>query len=258
MIVHIHIPKCGGTTFNLVLHRRFRERFLSVYDDNRPGWFLTPEEARRLLESRPDAQAIAGHCLRHPLPPIEGRVYRYATFLRDPVERAVSVYFNERKVAAAQGGTHCCHLPFEAYVEVRPSIDNAISDWQTFHLDPEGDLEKAKDALRQFDMVGVVEAYDETIVSQCARLGIPLRAMTYVKMNASKQPAREPLIVSSAARRRLESLNARDIELHRFARELLDKAIHERGRSFHFALACFDAANRLRQAAHRVRYSRPR
>ena len=112
MIVHVHIPKNAGSTFNSALRGHFRSGYVDLYCRDKPGYFYSQEELADLIATHRDAQAVASHSIRYPLPDLPGISYEYVTFLRDPIDRAVSLYFYEKKISAGRSVEHCSQLPF--------------------------------------------------------------------------------------------------------------------------------------------------
>ncbi len=89
MIAFIHIYKCAGTTFNVLLRNHFGLRHVDRFGF-RERW-LTGEDLRRVQWIYPRLQSIGGHPVR-PMSDLESTVpdIRYYTFLRDPIARAAS------------------------------------------------------------------------------------------------------------------------------------------------------------------------
>jgi len=89
-IVHLHIPKTAGSTFNQILRRRFPSRLIYEYQSyfNDSGY-----DESGLLEARDTRLVALGHmdfrC--RPFLPAQALI---VSFLRDPVERVLSGYYN--------------------------------------------------------------------------------------------------------------------------------------------------------------------
>ena len=98
VFVHVHVPKCGGTSFNEVLWRNFRSRFHMEY-----GHFnmLRPsaDEVEWSLRRHFWLEAIAGHRF-HTRLRYEGRDHRLVaiSFVRDPIQHFTSTYNFMRRV----------------------------------------------------------------------------------------------------------------------------------------------------------------
>lgn len=94
-----HIPKSAGTLFGQILERNFRKRFYPYYGlwDNR---FFTKEDVAGMCDLHPQYQCLASHMFTLQLPFESKRFdFRAITFVRDPVERALSLYFYAFRMA---------------------------------------------------------------------------------------------------------------------------------------------------------------
>ncbi|HZT30021.1 MAG TPA: methyltransferase [Bryobacteraceae bacterium] len=97
LLVHVHIPKCAGTSFRRLLYDSFGARHRDIYPEEtvRP-W--TREEWLRLVLENPETASFSSHSVRV-FPPIAGdRRLLYVAFLRDPLRRYVShlTYFQKQ------------------------------------------------------------------------------------------------------------------------------------------------------------------
>lgn len=83
-LVYLHIPKTAGTTFSAVLDGLFRpEEVIALYSVHFGD--LTPDDLAPY-------RCIRGHFFRNLIAPLIPRQPTYITFLRDPVECALSHY----------------------------------------------------------------------------------------------------------------------------------------------------------------------
>src|SRR5437868_4771898 len=63
IFVHVHVPKCGGTSINVLLERWFREGFERWYSglpDH--AWSIT--EMETFVAGRPDLRCLSSHDIR--------------------------------------------------------------------------------------------------------------------------------------------------------------------------------------------------
>jgi hypothetical protein len=94
--VFAHIPKCGGKTFDAILQRNFtkayyREEALSA------AYKYPAQDVKEFLDRRFTLRAVSSHRLTFDLPwGATARPVLGLTFVRDPVERALSDYFFQR------------------------------------------------------------------------------------------------------------------------------------------------------------------
>lgn len=101
MFLFCHIEKCGGTTINQSLGLSFR-RYIHVTKNFTGGNHeinnLTEDQFKKLLAFYP--QGIGGHSVR-PYLDFKHEKFKSAqwvTFLRDPLERALSFYFYSHRL----------------------------------------------------------------------------------------------------------------------------------------------------------------
>lgn len=96
LFVHIHIPKCGGTTVADFLKRNFGTRLLltsSVLND----YQYDAVQVEKIINHHPDVECISGHKLSTDLPyyRTDWNIVAFS-WVRDPVERFISHYFFHR------------------------------------------------------------------------------------------------------------------------------------------------------------------
>ncbi len=107
VIVSVHVPKTGGKSFGLALEHCFGKRLLRDSRDDRPEGppiYTWPRRWRTRAWVRSHANelaasydAIHGHFTASKYFPLlrSGRGVYFCTFLREPSERAISVYFRD-------------------------------------------------------------------------------------------------------------------------------------------------------------------
>lgn len=184
-VVFFHLFKCGGTS---VIHRLRRSlprgRFLHVRDPRAFAATLAadPAEARRY-------RAVAGHLdiglLAERFPDA-----RWATLLRDPVDRMLSQYHHFRRAAETPGDTgseghhfraaFCADNDLAGFVAsedpritvyTRNFMARKLAGWPPGRLADEADLrDAALDALSRFAVVGTTDTLDAAFLPAVERL----------------------------------------------------------------------------------------
>jgi hypothetical protein len=219
-----HIYKAGGSSVD----RAFAH------------WLDEDQVTPTLVETATSAQAryadkayITGHFTFSP-----GQWFaadRYLlTLLRDPVDRIISHYYFSRNHVTLKGKDRAValakNLRIEEYVLCDdPDVRNQIENFQTRHfapaawdgaeeLTPARQLELAKASLDRYDLVGVLQDIDDFFLALACDLDLPPLAET-PHANATRQRA-SISEVDAALRRRIESMNESDLELHDVARGL--------------------------------------
>ncbi len=89
LLVHVHIPKCAGTSFNQILLDSFGDRYVPMYS-TQPGSCFSIAELERRIAPLPNALAISSHSIRLFPERIAGRRALYVLFARHPLEWQIS------------------------------------------------------------------------------------------------------------------------------------------------------------------------
>ena len=248
ILLHGHIFKNAGTTFDWSLERSFGEDFLDHRDDK-----VMRERGRShlggIIDERPSLRALSSHFLCFPFPDRVDLHYHPVFFLRHPVERFRSVYAFERQQNAATPGARMAkEKSFAEYVEwrLRDNVPRTIRNYQLSNLTgghnypprgpvPECWREIARQRLEETACVGVVDRYDESVVVFEAALQkhFPGLDLAYVRQNVTQTDAAARLDERVAqtlaelgplADDALEA-NALDLELYEAANGKLDAAL---------------------------------
>lgn len=89
LFVHVHVPKCGGTSLNILLEKWFGAGFRYCYGSD-PNKTLSLEEMEEFVRVNQPIDCFASHDIRHFPSTINNRPALYITFLRDPADRLIS------------------------------------------------------------------------------------------------------------------------------------------------------------------------
>ena len=225
MLIYVHIPKTAGTTMMEVLKQNYGQ-----------GYFRLKNEGRRLKwqkksdEVKNAVTCLAGHFAYgiHEHIPTE---CQYVTFLRNPVERILSLYYYVRH-KNHQLAPMLNQLTVGEFVESKTISDtnNGMVRFLAGRSDigqvsPNGsvtrdDLVLAKRNLSQFTAVGFVETFNESL-REFARL-FQWENIRYVskRINASR-PSQTDL--PNRTINVIKEYNTLDLELYEFAKELVGR-----------------------------------
>jgi hypothetical protein len=88
VILHIHVPKCGGTAFCNFLKDHYGSAHLSLYASDE-FFIYTEKELVRYLADR-NVRSISTHRVRTFPERLAGRDLLYITFLRNPIDQFIS------------------------------------------------------------------------------------------------------------------------------------------------------------------------
>ncbi len=185
-------------------------------------------------------RCILGHiqfglhgCLNHPA--------RYISFVRDPVRRVISNYYQHQRMVAANelDGEK---LTLEEYLELRPDVlDNFQSRFISgLDLNTSSPKERYKKALANIDQyysfVGVVERFDESLLILAKMYNWP--HITYEKLNTTARSDSLSRIDPSVIER-IREANQYDFALYQHVSTLLDEKIRLQGDRFDTELMMF-------------------
>ena len=172
LLIHYHIFKNAGTSFEWALERAFGERYTAL-DKESPRGFVAEHDFAQLVRLRPEVSAIASHQAAPPPPRLRGRQVFTSILIRDPLARVRSIYAFERgQQAKSPGAVKAKELDFKGYVEWRLKTAPAMFCNYQVHfctrrdgplrsrLGPE-DLQQAIANLDAVSIVGTVGRYAE-------------------------------------------------------------------------------------------------
>lgn len=250
VIVHNHLFKNAGSTFDWSLQRNFGKGFLDHRDNAKMiqgASYLGP-----FIEKKPGLRAISSHHLKFPLPNIPDISLLPVIFLGHPIDRVGSVYtFEKNQDADTPGAIHARKFSFQEYVEwrMRPDVPISIRNFQTNRcLDVpanikgfigrplnEDDLTVAIKRLQETQLLGLVEMYDASMVlfEEILRPYFPDIDLAYAIQNKTRNRAhslkeRIKNIFEQIDLETMDSLlieNHLDIKLYDYARNLLKERI---------------------------------
>lgn len=232
LLLYLHIPKAGGTTLGEFIYNQCRN------DDNNnepfikngvfftaDGFFKTSEATSHIqMEThlkRDDLRAVIGH-FSFGIHKFLNRPFHYITILREPVSRVISLYHYlklEIQISLQEFAESC---PY-------PEIDNDQTR-RIAGVNPKigkcsvADLQMAKDNLRQhFEVVGTTERFDETVALLKRKFNWNKEFATYPRNVNTYQKG--DFVHSKETTEAIINRNLFDIELHRYANQLMNEQI---------------------------------
>jgi hypothetical protein len=196
LLVHYHIFKNAGTSFEWTLKQALGSRFCT-YDLAAPNQILSSAEIITYVQCRPETEAVSSHQASFPVPKIPGRQVLTSILIRDPIARIRSIYaFERQQQASTPGALKAKELDFRGYVEWRLTTAPAmLCNFQVHFCSrtkgtrnkkslDETDLRKAIANLDQIDIVGTVERYGEWLTLAQSILG---KAFPGILLSATRQ-----------------------------------------------------------------------
>lgn len=166
VILHYHFFKNAGTSVDTILLDNFGADWQSrefPIDD-----FNNTRLVEQWIRETPDATAYSSHTMLGPLPRVPSVRILPIVLLRDPIQRIKSAYLFERRQQNSSWESDLAQsLSFEGYCAerlARPG-DRQCRNFHCARLsslvfDDGTELERASHALRNFALVGRVEAFD--------------------------------------------------------------------------------------------------
>lgn len=217
MIVSIHIPKAGGTSFGQVLKAEFNDRLMLDYGD----WagFDSPD-ARTRRKERMTAARLRRDEIKDRYDVIHGHFHadKYfdlfesqalVSFVRDPFQQAISNY----QYLSRNPGIN--HPMVAIFHEQHMSIEDYL-DWASV-ANPQSMI-IGKVPLESFAMVGITEQFDRSIALFNALFERKVLSIPTANVNPAYEGTAYAL--TSDLRKRIERTRELDIGLYRRAVEL--------------------------------------
>lgn len=248
VILHLHIPKVGGSTIRGILFQQCASEDKSVDEGDLfrsgiyyyPGGVVAPpdttipEPVRRAL-GRDDLRAVVGH-FSFGIHPYVTQPSTYITLLRDPADRLVSLYFLLVRLPDrydfARGTGFQDFVTSDKYREAYNDQTRRIAG-----IEPglggggRAVLEQAKENLRRhFSLVGTMERFDETLVLLKRRFRWEKDIGYYPERQNPTRPRVAALPHSVLAE--IRERNALDYELYEFANAMLEEEVTSAGPEF--------------------------
>jgi len=230
----LHIPKCAGTTFIHLLDQYFvQDEILPEHDRFLPlrGW--PTEDLRRY-------PWIRGHFPYTEIVPRLEQPPLMFVFMRDPVELFLSHVEMRRRlfypdealsqrvygksldeilrddVALAYFNNFAAKMLGGTFPDAAPDEDPTRA-WSEASVD----INAALEHLQQFDFIGLVEEFDASLRRLERLIGLP-PIQSYRKANVSPKRSRRSDLDPKTVRK-IEAINALDVQLYRSACRLFAK-----------------------------------
>ncbi|MCA9235137.1 MAG: sulfotransferase family 2 domain-containing protein [Planctomycetales bacterium] len=232
-IVFLHIHKCAGLSFKRILRRQFGPSFGKRIVNRMHG--VRPKPLRAALADVKGSQVyFAGH-FGYGVHELLPSPVRYVTFLRDPVQRLLSLYDYSKRTPQSFYHSHATNVSFEEFVSNGDvfETDNGMTRFLIGDLArtdyyicrkpigslTEVDLQLAIENLeRHFVTPGITERFDESLVAISDDLALPCAC--YLRLNESQLASQ----TKSSWNGKLEPFVSLDRRLFEWANRKLDEA----------------------------------
>ena len=236
-VVFHHVPKCGGTSVRRALRMRYALSYTGFGSDPvyRALEAMHPEDDRTSISGRvtdyreiqllhflfADIRCISGHArFSNKAHELFANKYKFVTTLRDPVSLMISSYTYSARLEIdrwrAAGN-------FEEYLETDRAKDFGSLYSHFFSGLARADnphskhsIERAKENLAKFSVVGLVEDMSSFQQQLHGALGIRLRIGHTNRSRVDRDEA-----VAPGLRAKIEEMSAPNIEIYDFAKREL-------------------------------------
>jgi len=240
-LIFLHIPKTAGTTLSHIIVRQYvKNEIFNIRNPSIKGPIYSrhygpTQKLITLSESeRTRFRCIMGH-FNFGIHELISGSFSYMTMLRNPVQRVLSQFGQYNHMARRNELGDRKPLSLEDFLHDKT---NALNNHQTRFLRGyklknrpcQQDLDRAKLNLRRyFSVVGTTEQFDESMIIMAKAFG--WRKINYVPRNiGTERPDLDD--IKSHLKELIVRHNQLDMELHRYARELLGQKIAEYGPNF--------------------------
>jgi len=233
-LIFLHIPKTAGSTFHMILNKRYSKSdiyniFGARYSDDEVKKFIALENSEKA-----DIRLLKGHMpfgLHNYMP----SKCSYITILRDPVERVISQYYYIKKNK---------HNPFHDQVEnksmslqdfVTSGLSNGMNNTQCRFISGDFDkypygqctddlyIEVVNNINNFFVWIGITDRFDESVLVLSHLLGWSSPPY-YIRENVSKIRKSVNKLDKDTIDI-IKEYNIFDIKLYEFANKFLDDKI---------------------------------
>lgn len=219
MLISVHIPKTGGSSFRKLLQSHYQSGFHSDLSDKpmSTGTLLRYLKAFKGMLRSPNnyegVDCIHGHFL-----PIKYKRLpnsSYVIWLRDPVEHIISRYYHFKRHVKPTG------KQFQRYIK---NLDISIEEFVCIpHYQNMYSKFLFGMKLEQFSFVGITERYEASLKVFCKQFDIPFPDdFTPARVNPNK-PGVGQYEISDHLRDMILRGNKRDVDLYNKALEMNER-----------------------------------
>ncbi len=232
-LVFIHIGKTGGSTLRSIIYRNYPKGKIRHFDGTKKdisGFLaLSPEKRSQYL-------CLEGH-MGFGLRSQFDESSKYLTFLRDPVDRVISLYYFIR--ANPDHYLYSRVEPLTLREFASSKITHMVRNCQTRTLAGEkggqirledkeklcfDDLEKAKTRLEEdISVIGLTGSFDQSLMLCKEAFG--WKNVFYVRRNTGSKPPPEE--IGEGAIESLKDNNRLDLKLYEYAESLFKRQIED-------------------------------
>jgi Sulfotransferase family len=250
VIIFQHIPKTAGTTLRYIIQYQFPASAICELYGSSGSPAQRIDKLQNLSEFQSKKIKIINTHVGFGLHNYLRQPYTYITFLREPVSRAISMYYYYQKTKNPQ----FINLSLKEFVQTYPGVQNGMtknlagivlqSQLSNSNKSQKVDCDRQSLELAQrniqehFKFIGICERFDESLLLLRKILGwkIPL----FDKSNISQKPKD----IDGDTLKLIENLNEFDLQLYKYAQEIFEDLIQTQESSFEREVTEFQKANK--------------
>jgi len=198
VFLHYHIFKNGGQTLEWILEKNFSKDAIRI-DTEDPGGILSNDVLLDCLNKNQKIKSISSHQIRFPVPESTSFHFIPIVFIRHPIDRAVSVYYFNRKRTDLDNKAIRKIKSLDLNEFLKWNLENktykVLKNFQVIYLSKtnfnsdvvDANLQLAKNRLKQCEILGVVDRFDESLVvaEELLKQNFADIDLSYIKQNIS-------------------------------------------------------------------------
>ena len=200
MIISIHIPKTGGSTFSRLLTSWFGEKILFDYNG------LSYSEKKK-AEIPPQCLCIHGHFFSGKYAKTFPNA-KFITFLRDPAERIISHYYYWLRHPDLKN-PRCLDMIRRNLSLEEFSLTEYYRNYQSKIISPK--------TLSEFAFVGITEKFDQSI--ELFRIMFSLKKIKVFRRNVNPKKKSSNYSIDENLRKSIKLSNDKDVKLYNEAKK---------------------------------------
>ena len=234
----VHIPKTAGTSVRKMLYELYPSRVIfpnmATIRKREEIYCNYSLFHQQLKQQDAGIELLMGHLPFHQMERFPE--LKYFTFLRDPIQRALSNLKHFQRHKERFKGQSLLEIYQHADIKIGQvdniqvkyfapgPFDQTVTGWKNVMVDRDR-LDTAKENLKQCALVGITEQFDQSI--ELAKIIFGWAPKSYKRFNTA--PSDQSAKVNPRLLDLLEENNQYDIEFYRFGLKLLEQLRNEHG-----------------------------
>lgn len=229
LFIHLHIVKCGGTTFQDILAQNFTANKRSfLWEHHFLFHQYTQQQFGQLIDNAPFVEAYSSHhiSLELPLDRTDKNI-QVISYVRNPVDRFLSYYYMQHKAPqySLQTAPMARFMNLDEYITYaleEGNVEEHVKKGQLWYMTTDTGnqgLEQVKKLVEDGKLdLFPLERFDESCLVLQKKFPESFKNIIYRNKNVSQKKE----IATPAQRERIASFfSAQEFELHRFSQQLI-------------------------------------